>query len=235
MIRQWHRALQLALIDPFYNPLSRKLRPSLRVSKCIVPSVQWHSYIHLASNRLFWRSTQGWEVHFQGTRNNRHPTFFPFNRTVPSLPEGATQLVSLEHKGPQRDVESAINFEYVHATTEKFSDNPATYTYEYIHDAYEEGIDCSRILIDHIDVPYDECTALATSICQGTARAVSDGSYYEQYKIGASAFIISALPHKKSRLTTKPSCGAKIGYKVIPLLNHHIAVNLLELLVSSQL
>ena len=75
-----------------------------------------------------------------------------------------------------------------------YDSNPAHHSYELIDDAFEDVIDCPWILIDHINVPNDCCKEIAASIQQGTARAVSDGSYYDQYKIGASAFVISAFP-----------------------------------------
>ena len=199
MKRIWNRALQVAIIDQLSPPLSRNIKHSLRVSNWIIPQIQWHSYIHLESNCLYCRSPRGWDIYFQGLRHNRHPRFFPRNMTVPFLPEGDTHLVSLARNGPQRNVESRSIFLTTDEVRDNFSDNPADYDYEFIHDAFEEAIGCRRILIDHIDVPDDECEAIAQSIREGSARAVSDGSYYEQYKIGASAFVISAFPHDEGK------------------------------------
>ena len=48
-----------------------------------------------------------------------------------------------------------------------------------------------RILIDEYKLPEDECSAIAEAIENGSARAISDGSCFDDEKKGSSAFIIT--------------------------------------------
>ena len=82
-------------------------------------------------------------------------------------------MVSLSHEGILFLVDCTSYFQYKEEEPTDYEFNPAHHSYELIHNAFEDAIDCPRILIDHIDVPYDCCKTIAASIQQGTARATT--------------------------------------------------------------
>ena len=89
-------------------------------------------------------------------------------------------MASLSHKGILFLVNCTSYFQYKAEDLTYYDFDPAHHSYELIYDAFEDAIECPRILMDHINVPYDCCEAVVASIQQGTARTVSDGSYYNQ-------------------------------------------------------
>ena len=56
-----------------------------------------------------------------------------------------------------------------------------------------------RILLDEIRIPNDKGIEIAQSIRNGTARLVSDGSFFPEHKAGSSAFILTAGSSKKNK------------------------------------
>ena len=66
--------------------------------------------------------------------------------------------------------------------------------------AFDDSIACKRILIDEIQIPNDNCTAVVNSIRDGTACLITDGSYYLEHDSGSSAFILTAGRTKKNKL-----------------------------------
>ena len=114
----------------------------LRVHKWNTPSIQWHSYIHTRSNILYRRSATGWSVYSQATRKNRHPGFTLSQENVDSIPLGDQQMVSLSHKGILFLVDCTSYFQYKAEEPTAYDSNPAHHSYELIHDAFEDAIDC---------------------------------------------------------------------------------------------
>ena len=53
-------------------------------------------------------------------------------------------------------------------------------------------------MIDDASLPKDEGKLVAKGIINGTAKAISDGSYYPKHKAGSSAFIIFANKFDKN-------------------------------------
>ena len=176
IIFMWQKALQPTFFDPHVSPTSRRLKHSLQVYKWNTPSIKWHSYIHTAFNLLYQQSNNVWAVYSQATRNSRHPGFTLSQENVDSIPLGEQKMASLSHKGILFLVDCTSYFQYEAEEPTDCDFNPAHHSYDLIHDAFEDAIDCPQILIDHIDVPTDCCKVIAASIQQGTARAVSDGS-----------------------------------------------------------
>ena len=57
--------------------------------------------------------------------------------------------------------------------------------------AFDASISCRKILIDKVKLPEDYCEAISKAIEKGTARAISDGSYNPDLKMGTSGFKIN--------------------------------------------
>ena len=53
-----------------------------------------------------------------------------------------------------------------------------------INNAFKASLKCRRVLIDYYKLPEDKCVAIAESIKNGTARAISDGSFCPNKKTG---------------------------------------------------
>ena len=60
-----------------------------------------------------------------------------------------------------------------------------------IEEAFAPSLQYSSVLIDSITLPSDECLAIAAAIKNGTACAISDGSYEAVPQQGSSGFIIT--------------------------------------------
>ena len=77
-------------------------------------------------------------------------------------------------------------------------DDPYTIEQISIDAAFDRSISNERILLDKYKMPTDNCSAIAQSIRDNTARAVSDGSFDPLTNKGTSAFVITA--HKDTTL-----------------------------------
>lgn len=60
-----------------------------------------------------------------------------------------------------------------------------------IDNAFKASVRCQRVLLDYYKLPEDKCLAIAEAIKNGTARAISDGSFRPIEKTGTSGFIIT--------------------------------------------
>ena len=72
--------------------------------------------------------------------------------------------------------------------------------FPYICNAFYSSIKSPRILLDQIQLPEDDCAAIAKAIKNGKARLVSGGSYFPEKDAGGSVFIISAGKRKDNSL-----------------------------------
>ena len=107
-------------------------------------------------------------------------------------PESANKLASTFLDGIKLKIESC---DYWQKEIDEigFLTNPDPYQGEFvdIDEAFQVSKESERILIDEYKLPEDECSAIAEAIENGSARAISDGSYFDDEKKGSSAFIIT--------------------------------------------
>ena len=70
-----------------------------------------------------------------------------------------------------------------------------------IEEAFAPSLQYPSVMIDSITLPSDECLAIATAIKNGTACAISDGSYEDDPQQGSSGFIITPGKTRQNMLT----------------------------------
>jgi hypothetical protein len=68
-----------------------------------------------------------------------------------------------------------------------------------LHDLLEQWVDDPQFLLEQVHIPDDGEVALAQGIIQGSAQAVSDGSY-KMGIIGTAAYIVAADAQDKDCL-----------------------------------
>ena len=98
-------------------------------------------------------------------------------------PESANKLASTFLDGIKLKIESC---DYWQKEIDEigFLTNPDPYQGEFvdIDEAFQVSKESERILIDEYKLPEDECSAIVKAIENGSARAISDGSYFDDEK-----------------------------------------------------
>ena len=123
-------------------------------------------------------------------------------------PTTASKLISTYSSGSILKIESKTDWEYeIDEIAMLIYPDPYKGTFADIEEAFEVSRESERILIDDYTLPEDECTAIAIAIRNGTARAISDGSYIEEVQKGSSAFIITPGKTIENRF---------VGYNWVP-------------------
>jgi hypothetical protein len=74
-------------------------------------------------------------------------------------------------------LESHTQWQYETSDDDLTTYDPAIGPFRCIQDAFDSSIVSDKILLDEIKLPEDNCRAILTAIQNGTARAISDGSY----------------------------------------------------------
>jgi hypothetical protein len=103
------------------------------------------------------------------------------------------------HTAPTNDsdliiiaLESHTQWQYKTPDDDLTTYDPAIGTFICIQDVFDSSITSEKILLDEIKLPEDNCRAILTAIQNGTARAISDGSYDPLTLQGTSPLTIVA-------------------------------------------
>lgn len=181
--RLWKVALEKTFLPPYRSPNSRALsRPLLAwdASKISLHKV-WPCWYSSSYRKLYRREGLMWKMaDTTGRRQGSRRTRFTFHGTsIRELPTHAECLVSIYTEGTSFVIESEILRTSIVAAPQ--STRTPTLQSLTENNAY---------LVDEIAPPLDQGSAIAAGIRAGTAKAVSDGSYKDQY--GTSAGIISS-------------------------------------------
>ena len=96
-------------------------------------------------------------------------------------------------------LENAKRFLYELPLQDPTNFDPHLGPFTNIDSAFYDSLQSCRILLDEIRIPNDKGIEIAQSIRNGTARLVSDGSFFPEHKAGSSAFILTAGRSKKNK------------------------------------
>lgn len=125
---------------------------------------------------------------------------------VNNKPDSSDMFASAYQEGAlnRLHIECISNFQVDAREIERIIDpSPYDGPFADIDEAFETSKACNRILIDEYIIPEDECKAIAIAIINGTARAISDGSFKPDVKKGSSAFITTPGKTIVNRLVGK--------------------------------
>lgn len=89
-------------------------------------------------------------------------------------------------------LESSRLWYYTQQDLDPINYDPYAGEFTTIDDAFFDAYQSPRILLDKYTLPKDNnCLAIAEALQQGTAKLVSDGSYYKDKEAGGSAFTLT--------------------------------------------
>jgi hypothetical protein len=89
-------------------------------------------------------------------------------------------------------LESHTQWQYETPDEDLTTYDPTIGPFRCIQDAFDSSIASGKILLDEIKLPEDNCRAISAAIQNGTARAISDGSYDPLTLQGTSSLTIVA-------------------------------------------
>ena len=134
-----------------------------------------------------------WMIYRGNGRRTRNQGFLVNRLSCKEKPPEATKLISTYSSSRLTlRIESKAEWECENDDIAMLTNiNPYKGEYVDIEEGFEISKECERILIDDFIIPEDECKAIAESIRNRTARAISDGSFIPDQQKGSSAFIIT--------------------------------------------
>ena len=204
----WKKALGNTFIRPQSILEHRILAQPVSTWQSLSALDDWPYFYNPGEDRLFKKHGNSWKIysHHSGRVRNRKYSFN--NQTCESLPTSTNLLasVSLRHtpaNNPNPVVlakECTAEWHYEEPDTDLASYDPTEGPFACIQDAFDSSRASEKILLDKVELPADDCQAIATGISQGTARAISDGSYDPNTLKGTSALIIVADKDDKQPL-----------------------------------
>jgi hypothetical protein len=184
-IKLWQSALTLAFIQPHSIASHQKL---------LQPVTIWHSLSHLQDwlyffspieDHLYRKNKSSWKMYtyHSGAIRNRRYTFS--DQICPTKPPSANRLASISPRtAPMNDsdliiiaLENHTQWQYKAPDDDLTTYDPTEGPFRCSHDAFNSSITSEKILLDAIVLPKDNCRAISIAIQNGTARAISDGSY----------------------------------------------------------
>ena len=195
----WKAALTKAFLQPHSTASHRKLLTPLHAWQSLTPLHDWAYFYSPAEDRLYKKSNTSWKIYsYHGGRRTRNRKYKYTNHTTQNKPPSATELASVSpRQSPKNNpnlvvvaLESHASWQYEDPEDDLTSYDPTTGPFLCIQDAFDSSIASQRILIDEVQLPSDHCQAIATAISNGTANAISDGSYDPITHKGTSSFII---------------------------------------------
>lgn len=186
----WQQALRTCFVIPHSPSTSRRLQNPLGgwyPNMLNLPQVwpQWYSPLH---NKLYERTGLWWKVaDTTGRRQVGRRQRFTFHGALSrELPIHATMMASTYPEGTSIVLEG----ELVLSTNTERPPLAAYGIQERVPKYLQNLIDDETILIDEMALPLDNGYELANGIREGAARAVSDGSFKDEY--GTAAGILAA-------------------------------------------
>jgi len=190
----WKKALCRCLLRNPDQPSSRKLKFHLCVGPWLTNpnDLPWDWFWSPDESRFYHQTPSGWETwtpHNGPRANGRYKNSGA--PLLPTKPSTATYLLSV---ATDRSMVKADGWGYADVAPEPpVSDdvNPFETTYPDIQSARFAFLSSPGVLLDTLSVPSDNGLAIANAITNGSASAVSDGSFDSSIMRGSSAFIIS--------------------------------------------
>ena len=204
----WKQALTKAFLRPHSVREHRRLSQPVAIWQSL-PALEDCLYFYSqCEDRLYRKHDNSWKIysyHSGGIRNRKYSFT---NQTCASKPTSASLLASVSARSPPDNstdlvlvaVECTYVWQYEDLDIDLSSYDPTEGPFTCIHDAFDSSIDSEKILLDEVKLPNDNCRAIATGISQGTARAISDGSYDPFTHKGTSSLIIVADKNDKNPL-----------------------------------
>ena len=207
-VKLWKSALTAAFIQPHSISTHRKLAQPVSIWQSLSPLQDWLYFFSPDEDRLYRKHNKSWKIYsyHRGAIRNRRYKFS--NQICPTKPPSANRLASISPRHAPRNnsdliliaLESHTHWHYETPDDDLTSYNPAEGPFGCIHDAFDSSIASEKILLDVIDLPKDNCQAISIAIKNGTARAISDGSYDPLTQKGTSSLTIVADKNDKNPL-----------------------------------
>jgi hypothetical protein len=197
--KRYKAALSKAFLQPHSIASHHKLLTPLHSWQSLSPLHDWVYFYSPSEDRLYQKSNNSWKIYsYHGGRRTRNRQYKYTNHTTPTKPPSATELASVSPRpSPTNNqnlvivaLENHTSWQHEEPEDDLTSYNPTTGPFLCIQDAFDSSIASERILIDEVKLPTDHCQAIATAITNGSANAISDGSYDPITHKGTSSFII---------------------------------------------
>ena len=194
LIRLWQSALTRSLLDPAQPPNYLVLRTRLGHWTRQDPLDNWLWRWIPQDERLLKREGNLWRV-FTRSQNGRGRRYTRSDTTLPHLPH-QTLLASITH----RPDSPHVHLNQSAPAHISFDDDPEELPFDDLEETFDELQNSPEYLVDEVTLPPDGAASIAQGIIQGTARAVSDGSFLDSWQAGTSSWIIVASPTDQSPL-----------------------------------
>ena len=194
-IEVWQRALKHTFLTRYASPASRTLHPDFQVHawKDSTYVQDWKYYYSPSERRLYQRAGIGWKPYRSVQGNLRGQKFLPIEPNLArEKPDTACNIASVRRSNGLIIIESVVPIAIAPPFgLQQKPGHPILRHPVDIEEAFAPSLQYSSVLIDSIKLPTDECLAIATAIKNGTACAISDGSYEPIPQQGSSGFIIT--------------------------------------------
>ena len=208
-IKLWQKSLYKVFGRKYVEPRFRNIHQNFRTGSWIHHDTKekWKGRYSTIEDRLYIKEGHRWRA-YRSFRNTRRSRFYKTEFIYTNLVESATSIatyyegtttesVMLESKSLWTQANPILNQTNF---IDPYIFDPYKGPFHDIEFAFDESIRSRRILLDEIKIPKDNCAAVVSAIQNGTARLVSDGSYFPDFESGSSAFILTPGRKKKNKL-----------------------------------
>ena len=204
-IEVWQRALKHTFLTRYANSAARTLHFDFQVHGWEDPTYlhKWKYFYSPSDRRLYQRAGIGWKPYRSVQGNLRGQKFLPTEPTLArEKPATACHIATIRRVNALIIIESVVPIA-IAATLgrQQKPGHPILRDPVDIEEAFGPSLQYPSVLIDSITLPSDACLAIATAIKNGTACAISDGSYEDDPQQGSSGFIITPGKTRQNMLT----------------------------------